>query len=133
MKHNYDSIINLKYQKSSKHTPMSKEQRAAQFMPFSALTGYDNKIKEARRATDKKRILSSDELASLNEEIIYLRNNLGIEAEIIYFIPDKYKTGGRYENKRGFIKSVDETNKLIIFMDKTSITFSAILSIKINK
>lgn len=43
---NYDDIINLPHPVSKKHPQMSMIQRAAQFAPFAALTGYDAAINE---------------------------------------------------------------------------------------
>ena len=42
----YDDIINLPHHISKKHPRLSIEQRAAQFAPFAALTGYEEQIKE---------------------------------------------------------------------------------------
>ncbi len=50
--HNYDNIINLPHHVSEKHDPMSAIDRAAQFSPFAALTGYDDEIKEAARQNE---------------------------------------------------------------------------------
>ncbi len=44
---NYEDIINLPHPVSKKHPQMSMMQRAAQFAPFAALTGYDAAINEA--------------------------------------------------------------------------------------
>ena len=49
----YDDIINLTHHQSTKHKHMSNHQRAAQFAPFAALTGYDAAIDETARFTDK--------------------------------------------------------------------------------
>ena len=45
----YDDIINLPHHVSTKHPRMSMYNRAAQFSPFAALTGYEKAIEEARR------------------------------------------------------------------------------------
>lgn len=45
----YSDIINLPHPVSKKHPQMSMMQRAAQFAPFAALTGYDAAINEAAR------------------------------------------------------------------------------------
>ena len=47
MKRNYDDIINLPRHVSDKHPHMSIHDRAAQFAPFAALTGYDAAIEKA--------------------------------------------------------------------------------------
>ena len=45
----YDEIINLPHYEPKYHKRMSKSQRAAQFSPFSALTGYDEMVKEIEK------------------------------------------------------------------------------------
>ena len=65
----YDDIINLPHHVSKTRKPMTMYNRAAQFAPFAALTGYDDAIKETSRLTDKK-IEISDELKNeLNQKI----------------------------------------------------------------
>lgn len=51
---NYDDIINLPHHVSKKHPRLSMEQRAAQFAPFAALTGYEDNIKEIIKITESK-------------------------------------------------------------------------------
>ena len=50
----YEDIINLQHHESKKHPRMSLEERAAQFAPFSALTGYEDAVKETEIANEKK-------------------------------------------------------------------------------
>ena len=47
MTHDYDDIINLPHHVSKRHPQMSMRNRAAQFAPFAALTGYEDAIKES--------------------------------------------------------------------------------------
>ena len=47
--HAYDDIINLPHHQSRKHPHMSRHQRAAQFMPFAALTGYNQVIEQTAK------------------------------------------------------------------------------------
>ncbi len=49
MNSNYDDIINMPRPVSKKHPPMPLENRAAQFAPFAALTGYDKAIDEVNK------------------------------------------------------------------------------------
>ena len=44
--HRYDDIIDLPHHQSQTHAHMSMHNRAAQFMPFAALTGYDDIIRQ---------------------------------------------------------------------------------------
>jgi hypothetical protein len=50
----YDDIINMPHHVSKKHKPLSMEQRAAQFAPFAALTGYGDAINETARISEEK-------------------------------------------------------------------------------
>ena len=53
----YDDIIDLPHFVSKKYPQMSMRDRAAQFSPFAALTGYDAEIKETARLTDKRNLM----------------------------------------------------------------------------
>ena len=44
--HKYDDIINLPHPISKKHPRMDEINRAAQFAPFAALTGYKETIEK---------------------------------------------------------------------------------------
>ncbi|MCR5420666.1 MAG: hypothetical protein K6E98_06660 [Lachnospiraceae bacterium] len=55
----YESIINLEHHVSLKHPQMSMRNRAAQFSPFAALTGFENKLEQAKE-TAVKNILNSE-------------------------------------------------------------------------
>ena len=57
----YKSIINLPYEKSKERAHMKREDRAAQFSPFSALTGYDEVIRETGDTVTEKMILGENE------------------------------------------------------------------------
>ena len=50
---NYDDIINLPHHVSKRHPQMSTWNRAAQFAPFAALTGYEESIKESAQENEK--------------------------------------------------------------------------------
>lgn len=47
MSNDYSDIINLPHHRSTKHPAMAKIDRAAQFAPFAALTGYEDMIDDA--------------------------------------------------------------------------------------
>ena len=44
---NYEDIINLPHHVSKRHPQMSMWNRAAQFAPFAALTGYEEAIQDS--------------------------------------------------------------------------------------
>ena len=49
----YDDIINLPHHVSPTRPRMAMADRAAQFAPFAALTGYDGALREASRLTEQ--------------------------------------------------------------------------------
>ena len=50
----YGDILNLPHHVSETHPPMSIADRAAQFAPFAALTGYKEAIEETERMAEEK-------------------------------------------------------------------------------
>lgn len=130
----YDDIINLPAHKSTNHPPMSTINRAAQFAPFAALTGYDAAIKETGRLTDDQIELNDETAAVLNEKLQIIIESIRDHPhiEVIYFLPDSRKSGGRYVVSEGNVKSVDLYNRQIIFTDKNSIPIDTISDIQIK-
>ena len=92
----YRDIINLPHKQSTKRPHMSLLDRAAQFAPFAALTGYDDAVKETARLTDEKIEMSEENLNVLNMKYQILVDRLDEEHEVVftYFIPDGNKSGG---------------------------------------
>lgn len=67
----YEDIIHLSRPVSTKHPPMSRENRAAQFAPFAALTGFEGAIKETARVTGEKIELDETQKTFLDENLRY--------------------------------------------------------------
>ena len=130
----YNDIINLPHPTSSKHPRMSLHDRAAQFSPFAALTGYDSAIKETSRLTDTKIELDEDAKVRLDEQLQFIKNNLGEEIEVTftYFVPDEKKSGGEYISHTGIVRKIDEYNRNVIMQDKTIIPIEYISNIEIG-
>lgn len=106
----YEDIINLPHHVSSKHPQMSMQDRAAQFSPFAALTGYEDAIKETGRLTDVRIELGDEERELLDRKQRYLQERITDRPEITitYFVPDEKKAGGTYISVSGQLKRVDE-------------------------
>ncbi len=128
----YDDIIHLPHHVSSTRPQMSMEDRAAQFSPFAALTGYDAAIDETGRLTDEKIELDEDTLHILNAKIQLVIDNLSkkLEFYITYFKPDEYKEGGSYLTVSGVVKKVDDYERLLVMQDGTKIPMDDILNIE---
>lgn len=129
----YDDIINLE-RPISKRCKMSLENRAAQFAPFSALSGYNEACREVERITDNKKILSDGVLDIINEKLNYIKSNISsnLEVSIKYFLKDKKKNGGSYIEIGGYVKKIDNNFCKVYFKDGTIINFDDILSIDIK-
>ena len=132
-RHKYGDIINLDYYVSKKHPQMSIMNRAAQFAPFAALTGYSDEISEASRIVDNKLELDDDSINDLNNKLLLINNNIKDKPKvsIIYFVPDKKKKGGKYIKITNNIRKIDLINDKIIFINKNKINISNIIKINI--
>ena len=72
--HKYDDIIHLPHHVSKNHPQMPPMNRAAQFMPFAALTGHEAAIQETARLTDSFAELDEDRKAQLNQQLLMIRD-----------------------------------------------------------
>lgn len=131
MNNNYDDIINLPHHTSSKHPRMSRENRAAQFSPFAALTGYDAEIKETARLTDEKIELDEDRVNEINARLQYIKDNIEENPEITaeYFVPDEKKSGGSYVTLKDSIRIIDGYERTIVFVSGKRIKIDDIYKI----
>lgn len=130
--HQYDDIINLQHHVSATRPRMSMIDRAAQFSPFAALTGYDAAIKETGRLTDERIELSEESRAVLDRKQQLLLDNLADrpEVSVTYFVPDERKTGGAYVTVTGRVKKVDDYQRLLLLTDGTKIPLDEILDME---
>ena len=114
----YAGIMNLPHHVSSTRQQMPMSDRAAQFSPFAALTGYAGVIRETARLTDRKIELDRLLLSVLDTEP---------EVEITYFVPDERKSGGAYRTVSGVVKKADEFTRRLTMTDGTVIPMEDVL------
>ena len=128
----FDDIINLPHHVSKNHPPMPMMNRAAQFAPFAALTGYDAVIQETGRLTDGFIELDDSKKEQLNRKIAELMEQINERpmVTIIFFKPDERKAGGTYSTISGQLKKVDEFRQLLIMEDETTIPFNCVFDIR---
>lgn len=128
-KTNYEDIINLPHHVSSKRPQMSMLDRAAQFSPFAALTGYDDAIHETGRLTDEKIDLSEEEKEALDRKQQILMEKLGDHPAltVTYFVPDARKV---YLTKIGNLKKIDEYERWMMLTDGTKIPLDDVADIE---
>lgn len=128
----YDDIINLPHHVSPTRPPMSMQDRAAQFSPFAALTGYDAAIHETARLTDRKIELGEDARAALDRKMDWLRSQLANQPTItiVYFVPDERKEGGTYRTCEGKLRQIDEAEQVLCLADGTRIPFEDVFDLR---
>ena len=127
----YDSIVSLPHHVSMTRPQMPMSDRAAQFAPFAALTGYDAAIKETGRLTDEKIELDEEALTALDMKYQFLMDALddAPEVTITYFQPDERKAGGKYVSAVGVVRKVDDFERRITMQDGAKIPMDDVLSI----
>ncbi len=130
MNNPYNDIINLPPY-VTKHPHMSLYDRAAQFAPFAALTGFGALINETARLTDSKPELDEETARILNERLKIIEKNIKLKPEITatYFVPDKKKSGGSLKKYSGKIRRIDEFARELVFTDKSVLSIDEILFI----
>ena len=128
----YKDIIDLPHHVSKTRPQMPMSDRAAQFAPFAALTGYDSAIKETGRLTDEKIELDEEALTALDMKYQILMDAFddALEVTITFFQPDERKAGGKYVSATGAVKKVDDFERRITMRDGTRIPMDDVLSIE---
>ena len=132
MSNKYDDIIILPYPPSSPHRArMSMRDRAAQFSPFAALTGYEDAVEETARVTDNRIELAEDMKAIIDFKLGIISGRIDSHpiVTITYFVPDEKKTGGKYATVTDKVKSIDELERAIILSEKGSVSIENILDL----
>lgn len=128
----YDDIIGLPHHVSDHRAPMSRIDRAAQFAPFAALTGYEAAVEETARLTEQRVELDENRRAELDQRIRRIAERIQQQPEITvtYFEPDLRKAGGAYVSITGTVWKVDAYAQLLILADGTEIPFREIFEIE---
>lgn len=124
----YEGIINLPHHISDRHARMPMVDRAAQFSPFAALTGYDAAVKETARLTDSRTELTEEAKEILDAQLREAAE-LGETVCITYFAPDKKKVGGAYVDSVGKVKKIDRIEGIVLMSGGTSILIENIVNL----
>ena len=132
MNHQYDDILSRPRPVSTAHPPMPLIDRAAQFSPFAALTGYEAAVREAARLTEARPELDESRKEQLNAclQLLKAHSRERPQAEICYFKPDERKAGGACITVTGAVKKVDDFTGRVTMADGTMIPMEDILDIE---
>ena len=130
--HRYDDMLHTPRHVSTVHRPMTQADRAAQFSPFAALTGYDAAIAETARLTDTFAELSEDAKAVLNEKFLMLMENISAQPEITvtYFREDERKSGGAYQTVTDSLRKIDTYARVLQLCSGASIPMEMICDVQ---
>ena len=132
MNRKYNEIMGLPHHVSKTRPQMPMSDRAAQFAPFAALTGYDAAIKETGRLTDERIELDVEALSALDMkyQLLMEAHDDVPEVTITYFQPDERKAGGKYVSAVGAVKKIDDFERRITMQDGAKIPMDDVLSIE---
>ncbi|MBO4865043.1 MAG: hypothetical protein J5582_00525 [Ruminococcus sp.] len=135
MFHDYSDIKDMSRPYYDDFPLMSRHDRAAQFAPFAALTGYDDAVCETVRYTDCKHELDEDGINRLNSQLCRLMENISERPEImaVYFLPDEKKSGGSYNVKRGAVRIIDTYENSLVFADGMRIPIVDLYSLEFRE
>lgn len=138
----YADIIKLPHHQSATRLHMPVEDRAAQFSPFAALTGYEDAVKETARLTDERIELDEYSKETLNQQLNKIKEGLrelsrnssetvegATQLSITYFVPDERKSGGAYVTITGTVGKLKEYEQLLVMTDGTEIPIEEITEI----
>lgn len=132
MNKSYDDIIHLPHHVSATHPHMSMAERAAQFSPFAALTGYEDVLTETARKTEQKIELDETIKEELDQKLHLLAEHVQNppSVSITYFQPDDYKEGGQYVTKTCRIRKINSMTQVIQKTDGSQIPICSLLKIE---
>ena len=132
MRGDYDDLLDLPHHVSESRPQMPMSDRAAQFSPFAALTGYGDAIAETARLTEQRVELSEEERELLDRKQQYLLSMVTDRPEVTvtYFVPDARKAGGAYVIRSGRLEKVDLSERLMYLTDGTVIALDEIIEIE---
>lgn len=124
-------LLEMERPVSVRHAPMRRCDRAAQFAPFAALSGFDETVQEAGRLTQAQIELAENEREALNDALVRLAARLPEQPEVrlTYFQPDAKKSGGTYRTILTRVRRLDANAQVLVLTDGTRIPFDALLSI----
>lgn len=127
----YADIVGLQRPVSPQHLPVPEETRAAQFLSFAALNGFEDAVEETGRWTESRIELDENEKTTVDEMLHLLEENRDAhpQAVITFFVPDTRKKGGRYITVTGAFKRMDEAAQCIQLCSGRSIPLADVLEI----
>lgn len=134
MQKSYDDIIDLPHPVSRRHPSMPRADRAAQFAPFAALTGYDALIEETQRSKSPRRPRTEEENEALDQALAALRPLVAERPAVrmTCFVPTPGKEDGIYTTLSGNVRILDETLRAVTLTDGRRVDLNDIYGMEIE-
>ena len=129
----YEDIIHLPHHVSSRRARMSNYDRAAQFSPFAALTGYDAAVCEAGRLTEQPVTLTESAVEELNAVLCRIQAQLPAEiaVRVVHFCPDDRKDGGAKRVLTGIVRKVDVHRQILLLDTGREVALDSVMELEI--
>lgn len=126
-------LLNYQYCGSKRENKMSDLDRAAQFSPFAALTAYEGVLSESLRETERRYEVDEERAEKINMCLLAVSENYPerTAVKLVYFVPEKKKSGGAYKTVVGEARLIDKGAMTIVFSDNTAIPIADIYDIEL--
>ena len=131
--HKYDDVIHLPHPISRRHGRMSNYDRAAQFSPFAALTGFDALVEETGRLTQQRMELDEDEKEKIEAQLQRILQQIHLQpaVSITWFARDERKEGGAYTTVTGRVRKIDSYSRRIYFADGSFVPLCEVVAVEL--
>ena len=128
----YKAILHTSWPQPTGRKRLPPEDRAAQFAPFAALTGYNGVIGEAGRVTQGQVFLTEESLLAINETLNAIREHLDRQPKVkmTVFFDDEKKEGGAFRQVEGNVKKIDLYEGALLLVGGQKVPFSQIVEIE---
>ena len=132
MKDDYRELLQLPHHRSQTHAPMPRRDRAAQFAPFAALTGFDAQLRETERQTQAQAEQNEDALQELDQSLhtLFACVHTQPAVQVRWFVPDAKKSGGAYKTAAGRVLQLDRNQSLLVLDSGPVIALGAIAELR---
>lgn len=132
MKDDYRELLQLPHHRSQTHAPMPRRDRAAQFAPFAALTGFDAQLRETERQTQAQAEPNEDALQELDQSLhtLFACVHTQPAVQVRWFVPDAKKSGGAYKAAAGRVLQLDRNQSLLVLDSGPVIALGAIAELR---
>ena len=132
MKDDYRELLHLPHHRSQTHAPMPRRDRAAQFAPFAALTGFDAQLRETERQTQAQVEPNEDALQELDQSLhtLFACVHTQPAVQVRWFVPDAKKSGGAYKTAAGRVLQLDRNQSLLVLDSGPVIALGAIAELR---